>query len=92
MSTGKVLLGVLAGIAAGATLGILFAPDKGSNTRRKITKKGEGYAEELKDKFNDLFTTLSEKYEEVKEETEELVGKTKAKFNDSKKEFESSNS
>lgn len=36
MSSGKVVLGMLAGLAAGAVLGILFAPEKGSKTRRKI--------------------------------------------------------
>ncbi|MCL4481924.1 MAG: YtxH domain-containing protein, partial [Bacteroidetes bacterium] len=41
MNTGKVLLGVLAGVAAGALIGILFAPAKGSRTRRRILKKGE---------------------------------------------------
>ena len=35
MSKGKLLLGVLAGVAAGALLGILMAPDKGSETRKK---------------------------------------------------------
>ena len=43
MENGKVLLGVLAGVAVGATLGILFAPDSGTNTRKKIMKKGEDY-------------------------------------------------
>ena len=38
MSTGKVLLGVLAGAAAGALLGVLLAPHKGSVTRKKIVR------------------------------------------------------
>ncbi len=68
MSSGKVLLGVLAGVAAGATLGILFAPDKGSNTRKKISRKGEDYAEELEDKFNEFLDGIKEQYEATKKE------------------------
>ena len=40
MSTGKIVVGVLAGVAVGALLGVLFAPDKGSETRKKISKGG----------------------------------------------------
>lgn len=65
MSSGKVLLGILAGISAGALIGIMFAPDKGSVTRKKISEKGDEYAEELKDKFNDFVENISQKCEEA---------------------------
>ena len=48
MKSGKVLLGLLAGVAAGAILGILFAPDKGSKTRKQILDKGEEFAGSIK--------------------------------------------
>ena len=31
MNSGKALLGVMAGIATGAVIGVLFAPEKGTN-------------------------------------------------------------
>ena len=68
MSTGKVLLGVLAGVAVGALAGILFAPDKGSNTRKKISRKGDDYADAIKVKFNEFLESISEKSEELEDE------------------------
>jgi len=75
MSSGKVLLGLLAGVAAGALLGVLFAPDKGSVTRKKITRKGEDIADGLTEKFNEFVDTVSEKFDDVKEK----VGNMKSK-------------
>jgi len=66
MSTGKVLLGVLAGVAAGALLGILFAPDKGTVTRKKISKKGEDLKDDVKETFNEFIDNMTEKYEKVR--------------------------
>ena len=68
MNSGKVVLGLLAGVAVGAALGILFAPDKGTATRKKIMRTGEDALDEISDKFDDLLDSLSERIDAVKEE------------------------
>ncbi len=84
MSSGKVLLGVLAGIAAGALIGILFAPDKGSETRKKIVKKGEEYADDIKAKINGLLDDLSQKIDETKAKADEMASDAQATVEDAK--------
>lgn len=59
MRTDKIVLGVIGGIAAGALLGVLFAPEKGKETRRKILSKSNDFAEELKDKYNTLLESIT---------------------------------
>jgi gas vesicle protein len=66
MNTGKVVLGLLAGLATGAVLGILLAPDKGCDTRKKITGKGKDYSDSLKNKFDEFKESIVEKFEKVK--------------------------
>ena len=80
MSTGKVLLGLLAGIAAGATLGILFAPESGASTRKKISRKGQDYVDELEGKFNEYVDVVSKKYESVKGEMTQMAENGKARM------------
>jgi gas vesicle protein len=88
MSKGKVILGVLAGVAVGAVLGVLFAPDKGWNTRKRILKKGEDLTEDLRDKFEEFLDSLSVKADEVKEDISDFSekSKSKSKSKESKKE------
>jgi gas vesicle protein len=62
MNSGKIIIGALAGLAAGALIGVLFAPDKGSESRGKIVKKGEDYLDSVKKKFNSLLDSISGKY------------------------------
>jgi len=85
MNSGKVVLGLLAGVAAGALLGVLFAPDKGTETRKKISKKGEDYVDALKDKFSEFIESITEKFDQVKDDVTEFAEKGKAKFDEAKK-------
>ncbi|HNZ71215.1 MAG TPA: YtxH domain-containing protein [Prolixibacteraceae bacterium] len=73
---GKIVLGVLAGLAAGALLGILFAPDKGSETRKKIINKGEEASDGLKEKLNDLLNDLNQKIDAAKAKARETTSET----------------
>ena len=73
MKTDKVVLGILGGVAAGALLGILFAPEKGDKTRRRIMDKSNDYADELKDKLDTLLGTMTDKYEKIWKEGENLI-------------------
>lgn len=82
MSTGKLALGLLAGLAAGAALGILFAPNKGSKTRKKIAKKGEDLTTSLKQEFDEMANRLTDKYEQVIEDTDKLITNTKVKLDE----------
>ena len=59
MNSGKILLSVLAGVAAGVLLGILFAPDKGWNTRKRISKNVEHYSERLEDKYGEFRANIN---------------------------------
>jgi len=80
MSSGKVVLGLLAGVAAGALAGILFAPAKGSRTRRRIMKKGEDYTEVMKEKVNHLMDSANQKFEKVKKDVTDFSEKKMGKM------------
>ena len=45
----KVILGILGAAAAGAAIGMLMAPEKGSDLRKKIKKSAQDWANHIAD-------------------------------------------
>lgn len=82
MSSGKIVLGILVGAAAGALVGILFAPDKGSKTRRRILKKGDNLYDSSKEKIDELIDAVIEKFEQVMEEVIDYAENVKDQVSD----------
>ena len=60
------IIGVMAGLAAGVVVGILFAPEKGSETRRKISEKGGELTEELKNRFYQFGEFVTERLDSTR--------------------------
>jgi gas vesicle protein len=89
MNSGKVVLGALAGLAAGAILGILFAPDKGTNTRKKIADKGKGSIDDIKKKYDDVVGSIASKFESAKSEASNYINEGKELAADAKRTVES---
>jgi gas vesicle protein len=77
----KVLLGILAGVVSGVLFGILTAPERGSDTRKKISQKRKDYADALKEKFNQFLDNLSENSKRIGGEVFGIVrgGKNRSK-------------
>ena len=50
IETGKVVLAMMVGVFAGAAIGVLFAPYKGSRTRNRLVRRAKILAKDIKKK------------------------------------------
>lgn len=64
---GAILLGVL----AGAALGILFAPKKGSKMRKKIAERAKNTAEKFQNKVTDKVNYFKDEVVKFEEQVED---------------------
>lgn len=88
MSNSKALLGFLAGAAVGALAGILFAPEKGSDTRKRISDKTGDASDSLKRSLNNFIDGIKHAYSGAKNDAEEMADKAKAKLSGAKHQVE----
>lgn len=86
MKSGRLLTGLISGAAVGAALGLLFAPKKGTETRRNITESGDSYFKDAKSKLDEFTDSLSHKVDAVRNKTKASMSnsKTEQKINEAK--------
>jgi gas vesicle protein len=77
----KVIAALLVGLAAGAALGILFAPDKGNETRDKL-------ADSLKNLGDSIKETASKEIDNLLDLKNKVVDNIKTKINGVEQEFQ----
>ena len=73
MKASNLILGTLGGLSAGLLLGVLFAPDKGSETRKKIASKKNDLTDEIKSQLDKLSSLLNKKSDEIVVEINDLL-------------------
>ncbi|MFV8370252.1 YtxH domain-containing protein [Flavobacterium sp. LB2R40] len=84
MKNNNLAVGILSGILVGTVLGVLFAPAKGSETRKIIANKGIGFKDILKDCAGRLSDKISQNRTQLKNNYRQLVGNSKELLNDEK--------
>jgi len=64
---------LLVGFTLGLLTGLLIAPDKGSESRKKLERAGR----DLKNKFNDFVDNLNDKFESFKSEASDVASEAR---------------
>jgi gas vesicle protein len=77
----KVILALLAGVAAGAALGILFAPEKGTDTRDKLSESLNSLTDTIKE-------TAASELEKLSGLKTKVVDNIKTKLNGEEPEYQ----
>jgi gas vesicle protein len=77
----KIALALLAGLAAGAAIGILFAPDKGTDTRDKLSESLNNLSDSIKE-------TAAAEIDRLTNLKDKVVGNIKTKINGEEPEYQ----
>lgn len=75
-STGNTFLALITGAAIGAGLGLLYAPDSGEETRKRLRKDAQEAQDRLNKRYRETTSNLSEKAQKARIDFEERLEET----------------
>ena len=80
-SSTKVILGIIGAAAAGAVIGMLLAPEKGSDIRQKVKDAANDWACQLADLFAEGKTELNNLTNKATRKAKDMAGQAEDRFN-----------
>lgn len=80
-SSTKVIIGIVGAAAAGAVIGMLLAPDKGTEIRRKVKDTANDWACQLADLFAEGKTELNNLKNKASKTAKDLQGQAEDRYN-----------
>jgi gas vesicle protein len=83
----KTTLAFIGGALIGTTLGILLAPEKGSDTRKKILSKAKGLADDMTEAAKEKYQDLMHRKDELLDEAEEALADGKSDSRSNSKQY-----
>ncbi|AQG78575.1 YtxH domain-containing protein [Spirosoma montaniterrae] len=79
----KALPGILVGLAVGAIVGVLLAPESGRKTRRRISSESDSFFKDLQDQLQSGLENIKNQYNDYVDTTaskaHDVVGQAKRK-------------
>lgn len=80
-SSTKVILGIVGAAAAGAVIGMLLAPEKGSDIRQKVKDAANDWACQLADLFAEGKTEFNNIKDKASKSAKDLKGQAEDRYN-----------
>lgn len=75
-NTGSSFLALITGVAIGAGIGLLYAPDSGDNTRRKLKDDAQRTQDRLNKRYKETSSNLGEKARKARKDFETRLEET----------------
>jgi gas vesicle protein len=80
-STSKVILGIAGAAVAGAVIGLLLAPEKGSDIRQKVKDAANDWACQLADLFAEGKSEFNDMKDKASRKAKDLKGQAEDRYN-----------
>jgi gas vesicle protein len=86
-STTKVVLGIVGAAAAGAVIGMLLAPEKGSDIRQRVKDAANDWACQIADLFAEGKSEFNNLKDKATRRAKDFAGQTEDRYNNVKENF-----